>query len=397
MKTEPRKRQKLLIVKFPLESAWGGEEEIHLLLAQELRKKGHEVALLTSCPFFIAGFAEQNFYTKKSWHFPDPVSKISLLFLPLTAIFFFFTGIFHLSFFRAKGYRQVLFLRLGEKVLWTPFALLLGYRVFWGEHCTFGRWLKQNPLLPLYRLLSTKTTFICPSKVMAEQIHAINKNAHIKIIANAPSTKKNLSQKKTSKANLFALLKAKVSQEAQKIPKNAIFVGFSGRLSREKGLTELIEIAQKITKKHPEVFFLLAGEGKERHALTKKIQETKTEKNVFLLGFLDQKELENFYLGLDIFCLFSDFETFGLVLLEAMSAGLPIVATAKGAIPEIITSGKNGFLVEHAQEAEKPLKELIKDKALRTQMGANGKALFKKQFTAAIFGKRAEKAFFIQK
>lgn len=385
------KKEKLLIVKFPLQSAWGGEEEIHLLLAKKLRENNHEIALLTSCPYLIKGFHEQNFYTKKGVHYPDPVSKKALLLFPFTAIYFFFVGIYYLAFFRFKGYREILFLRFGEKILWTPLAKLMGYKkVFWGEHCMFSRWILKNPLLPVWKLVSRFAEFIAPSKIMQEQIRKTSKST-IHLLPNALSEEKDLSQKIPSKKPLIDLLNKKFIQQFKETD---TFIVYAGRLSNEKGLPMLIESTEKILKKNDRTFLLLAGEGSERNHLEQIVKAKSLEDKVFFLGFLETENLSRFYLGVDIFCLFSDFESFGLALLEAMSAQLPVIATKNGAIPELIQNNKNGLLIENKKQAEEAIKKLIADKALREKLGKYGRNFYKNNFTAKVFAERAEKIFF---
>ncbi|MFW6310451.1 MAG: hypothetical protein ACOC1D_05045 [Prolixibacteraceae bacterium] len=101
--TQKQVKNGLLIVKFPYEIAFGGEEIIHLFLAKKLREKGYQTALLSSCPFSHDSFLKNGFYSKKFWfHKTDPVSIKSLLFFPFTAFFLFCNP---LSFF--KVFKQI--------------------------------------------------------------------------------------------------------------------------------------------------------------------------------------------------------------------------------------------------------------------------------------------------
>ncbi len=393
MKKAQNSKGKLLIVKFPLESAWGGEEEIHLLLAKELRTKNYEIGLLTSCPHLSKAFIEQNFYTKKLIYFPDPVSKKSLIIFPITAIYFFFLGLFFLGFFRAKGYKKVLFLRLGEKIIWTPLAKLFGFQVFWGEHIEFGKWMHKNPLLPLWKFWSKKAVFVTPSNTLKKQINKLT-NAPVQVLPNALAPSKDLSSKKPSKQALIQFLNKKF---IQKFKNTDIFIGYAGRLSREKGLEMLIEIAEKVVNKNKNVYFVLAGGGSEKEKLMRMIKGRDLENKIYLLGFLEKQQLADFYLGLDIFCLFSDTESFGISLLDAMSARLPLVGRNRGAIPEVIQENKTGLIIETKQEAVEAIEKLIKNPKLREKMAKNSRSFYKKHFTAKVFADNAEKIFFLNK
>jgi len=371
--------KKLLIVKFPLESSWGGEEEIHLLLAKEMRSCGYKIALITSCPYLHERFLKEGFCSKKLWNFPDPVSIKALLFFSLTSILFFITGLIFLPYYRIKGYKNILFLRFGEKILWTGLARIFGMKVFWGEHCGFGKWIYKNPLLFLWKLMSNFSIFIVPSLEMKKQVLDLLPNAKVNILPNALDSNE---QKNCSK---------NIATKSQKIT-----IGYAGRLSCEKGLLTLTDIANEIIKENKNVHFTLAGSGDMRDRIEEKVKEYNIANNFHLLGFLDKEKLKKFFCNIDIFILLSDFETFGIVLLEAMNAEKPIIATRTGAIPEIVIDNQNGILVSKNSKYEiiSAVKNLIKNQNLRISLGKAGKKLFLSKFTKEKFLNNAKKIFF---
>lgn len=115
-----------------------------------------------------------------------------------------------------------------------------------------------------------------------------------------------------------------------------------GRLVPFKGHKILLEAASILTDKSPEIKFAIAGNGPLKQELLAKRDSLGLEKNVFFLGHVaDVKEL---LAAADIFVLPSLKEPFGIVLLEAMAARLPTVATGAGGVPEII-KGESGILV----------------------------------------------------
>lgn len=110
------------------------------------------------------------------------------------------------------------------------------------------------------------------------------------------------------------------------------------------------------------------------------------------------EEKLSFYKNCDIFVFptFYHYETFGLVNLEAMQYGLPIVSTAEGGIPEAVIDGENGFLVpqQNAKVLAEKLKLLITDTQLRRKMGSAGQRMFYDRFTVDKFEKNVKDILF---
>jgi glycosyltransferase involved in cell wall biosynthesis len=92
-----------------------------------------------------------------------------------------------------------------------------------------------------------------------------------------------------------------------------------------------------------------------------------------MLGIVPPSDIDAYYAASDVFVLPSMFqETFGLVLLEAFSAGLPVIAFRSGGIPELVEDGKNGIVVAQGDEEAlyRSMRELLLDRALRERLGA---------------------------
>lgn len=124
-------------------------------------------------------------------------------------------------------------------------------------------------------------------------------------------------------------------------------IATAGKLHHGKGIFELLEAFASIAKQHPEVKLMYIGEGMEQAALESRAEEMSIRDRVIFTGF--RNDIERFYAAIDIFALPSKFyESFGMVIIEAMAAGKPVVATNTGGIPEIITDGQNGLLVPTA-------------------------------------------------
>lgn len=152
---------------------------------------------------------------------------------------------------------------------------------------------------------------------------------------------------------------------------------YVGRMIRQKGIECLLNIAREMSNRDIEFWFV--GEG----PLKEGVQRAQQNYKVRYFGYIsDTETLAQIYNQADIFVLPSYAsgkweELFGLVLIEAMACGLPLVATDCIGPKEIIEQGENGYIVP--QRDEKALKEkleiLIDDKELREKMGSYGRKL----------------------
>ena len=141
-------------------------------------------------------------------------------------------------------------------------------------------------------------------------------------------------------------------RDAFKIPEDATVIGMIGRIDPAKGQLELLEATEIIIKNHPEreFFLLVAGrptlqsrESLEYEDMVKSLASGPyLKERVKFLCFVES--VPGFLDLLDIFVMPSHFEAFGLVLIQAMSRGLPLLATDAGSAREIIDVGKNGFV-----------------------------------------------------
>ena len=149
---------------------------------------------------------------------------------------------------------------------------------------------------------------------------------------------------------------------------------FVGRLAFEKGLRYLIRALKICLCEGYELQLILVGEGPEQSSLNRMLAQLNLEQYVTFEGFISQgKDLWEQYRKADIFVLPSLSEGQGKVLIEAMAAGMPIVATRVGGIPTVIENGKNGLLVEpRSPEAlAKAVKRILDEPELRYSLAKN--------------------------
>ena len=213
-----------------------------------------------------------------------------------------------------------------------------------------------------------------------------------------------------SKATGVAL---KVNQKKVKVVYNAVeesadvipiehedfVVGMAGRINRWKGQKLLTDVAEIVCKTYPNTKFYIAGEaymGEEylKEELINYIASKKLSDNVILLGQVN--DMSSFYKSLDVFALPSTQpEPFGLVVIEAMEYGLPVVATNHGGPTEIVSEGQDGFLVDYngPEEMAERIMRLIADAELCKTMGAKGQMKKRQVFSVAEMVRSIENIF----
>lgn len=148
-----------------------------------------------------------------------------------------------------------------------------------------------------------------------------------------------------------------------------------GRLSEEKGYLDLISIFKEIYQRYPNSRLNIIGDGPDRKKIEKKIQSENLSHVIHLHGFQDKQYINKILKKSSVYMMTSYTESFGIVLLEAFSFGIPCVAfdSAEGA-NEIISNNWDGYLIANRNQ-EKMVKrvcELLSNHNRRLIMGANG-------------------------
>lgn len=169
--------------------------------------------------------------------------------------------------------------------------------------------------------------------------------------------------------------------------KNLVAVG---RLSKEKGFDDLLKLFKKISVKYPDWKLSIVGDGMEKDNLLDLAKELKLGDKVIFHGYQNKDYINNLFLASSIYLMTSRTESFGLVLIEAMSYGLPCISytSAQGA-NEIIDDSENGYLIEDRNEEEmiSKIELLINDDKLRNKLGKNARSKSKNYSNEAVLEK----------
>ena len=148
---------------------------------------------------------------------------------------------------------------------------------------------------------------------------------------------------------------------------------FCGRLSKVKNASELIEMAARFRNQGTKLEIEIIGDGTDKKALEKMVQEKQIEDSVSFLGFLPQKKVREKMSEAAIFISTSKEETFGFTIVEAMAEGACVISSSVGAIPEYINNEENGFLytLGNIEELEDKVKKVLNNYELQKNVREN--------------------------
>lgn len=159
-------------------------------------------------------------------------------------------------------------------------------------------------------------------------------------------------------------------------------VGIIGRLEAQKGIENFIEAAALIAREHEQAVFPVIGDGSLMESLKARAAALGIGDRVLFLGY--RTDAIAILKRLDLLLFTSEYEPFGLVITEAMAAGVPVVALHKaGAVPEIINDGVEGHVVRDgdARALAEQASALLDDADLRTHMAVSARARVESEFT----------------
>ena len=190
------------------------------------------------------------------------------------------------------------------------------------------------------------------------------------------------------------------SRAAMGIGREEFALGVVGQITKRKGQRELIRAFARIASQVPNAVLLVVGAplfNDDHEYLQELYQLAETlgiAERVIFTGARD--DIPTIMQSLDLLVLSSNAEPFGLVVLEAMAAGTPVLANAVDGVPEIITHSKTGWLVPASDEAAmaNALLKLAKDGLLRTELAENATAEVLPRFTAENYFRQIEKLYF---
>jgi len=167
---------------------------------------------------------------------------------------------------------------------------------------------------------------------------------------------------------------------------------YIGRVAHEKNIGFLVQVFARVLAEVPEALLVIAGEGPARESLRAQVTSLGLSAQVHFAGYLERDtELLDCYAAADVFVFASRTETQGLVLLEAMAQGAPVVSTAELGTRSILVPGSGALVVpEDAGEFAAAVVRVLRDGRLRAELSDHGRAYARSWSSAAMARRLAE-------
>ncbi len=164
---------------------------------------------------------------------------------------------------------------------------------------------------------------------------------------------------------------------------------FVGRVAHEKNIDFLIKVVNQVRGQVADVLFVIAGEGPARAHLEQEVKRLALDQHVRFIGYLDRHtELNNCYRAADIFIFSSRTETQGLVLLEAMAQGVPLVSTAELGTRDVLQDGAGVWIAqEELSDFSGNVVKMLGHAQARSELGELGRA-YANEWSAAKQAKK---------
>ncbi len=239
-------------------------------------------------------------------------------------------------------------------------------------------WIPKAAAKNLARVISKKQcnqldAIIAPSKPMLDVLRSYGVTTPAEVIATG------------LQESSFAEVDGDQFRVKYQIPLGKQMLLYVGRVAHEKNIGFLLKALKQLTVQQPEVLLVITGEGPAEHSLHQQVQKLGIEKNVQFIGYLDRHtELNACYKAADIFVFASKSETQGLVLLEAMAQGTPVVAIAELGTASILVEGQGAYIATEDEIVfAQKINDLLINTPARNRLGDAGKAYALENWSAS--------------
>lgn len=368
-----------LCIRFP--PAPGGAENHVLSISRELLARGYEINVFSSDLYTEVPFVRINH--PKPVYEKVPVRRFKsyslggemhYVFMPsmLKPLLKEETNIIHTH---SYGYIQTNLGALTKKMRGIPLVLTPHF------HPSWSMWggTKRKQLRKLYDRIFAKSALLAADIIIC---HTNNEQA---LLSGFPIPK-----------DKVRIIPAGIDlKRFDPVPSPAYFrdhfgltgriVLYTGRLASNKGLSHLLDAAPKVISDFPDTTFVLIGEDEgERKTLEAQAVRLGISSNILFCGYIgDDRLFKSAFSACEVFVLPSEYEAFGIVLLEAMACEKPCVATRVGGVPDVVEGNKTGILVDYGnpKQLAEAIISLMGDESKARRMGRAGRERVREHFT----------------
>jgi 1,2-diacylglycerol 3-alpha-glucosyltransferase len=244
-------------------------------------------------------------------------------------------------------------------------------------------WIPKGAAKSLARLISKKQcnqldALIAPSQPMLDVLRSYGITSKAEVIATG------------LQAHSFAEADGAAFRAKYGIAQNRPMLLYVGRVAFEKNIDFLVRMTKLLSAETPDILLVITGEGPAEPSLRALVKTLGIEKNVQFIGYLDRNtELNACYQAADIFVFASKSETQGLVLLEAMAQGTPVVAIAELGTASILIEGEGAMIaVEDEAEFAHKVHALFANPVHREHLGQRAREYAYNKWTAETQAER---------
>ena len=335
---------------------WGGLESHSIILAQSLLRLGHDVVL--AC-------RREGNVGQEAAAAGIPTVHISMR----NALDVY--SVWQIIYFVKQNKIDILIANLGKEY-WpaTVAAKLAGIKIVLFRHQldplkAMTKWLINTAVDKAIAVTHAVRTVMLQSGVQPEKVVVVHPGQDV--------------ERFRTSGRFRELIRSELG-----IKEHEVVIAYAGKLHPGKGIYELLAAVHQVSTAYPHIKLMYIGDGDDRGKLTKEAEIIGMADKVILTGY--RTDIDRLFSAMDIFALPSKgYESFGMVLIEAMAAGKAVIGTDTGGIPEIITHNVNGLLVSPGSVSEltQALASLIGDAEWRRQLADAGTQKIDANFTAA--------------
>jgi glycosyltransferase involved in cell wall biosynthesis len=336
-------------------------------LSKILIEKGHKITVLTRGPW--KKFQRNNF---------DGINVIKVPFIPIYPFYLYIHGLNINKIFKSIE-KDIDIVHLH-----SPLPPLVK------TSCPIVTTI-HTPMLTDYRLFNMRSLYNILSKISAIFVSYPNEQKLIKnsdIITTVTNSIADELKEHYTKNKKIVVIGNGVNEKffdlnQSEKKQNKKYILFAGRIDREKGLYDLIKCGKHLCNKRADVYFIIAGKGRDLKKIIRKVKKVGLQDKFIFLGQVEKNAMLKLYRIATIFVLPSYHEGLPTVLLEAMSCGLPVIATDVRGNRDLISNGKNGIIIpsKNPIKLAEAIDKLLDDNDTRNNLIKNAREIVEEKYT----------------